>query len=122
MCCIHAACMLLPPSPQQKACLHAGDDILAVCLTSNFHATKAAVPHMLKAGWGRIINTGSMHALVASPYKSEHGAATGAAAAACVRVHACACLLVDGMAVARCHGGGVHAWCAAQVPARPRAR
>jgi 3-hydroxybutyrate dehydrogenase len=40
------------------------DDIIAVCLSSTFHATKAAVPHMLKHGWGRIINTGSMHALV----------------------------------------------------------
>lgn len=26
-------------------------------------------------GWGRIINTGSMHALVASPYKSAYNAA-----------------------------------------------
>lgn len=40
------------------------DDIIAVCLNSTFHATKHAVPHMLSAGWGRIINTGSMHALV----------------------------------------------------------
>ena len=30
---------------------------------------------MLKQGWGRIINTGSMHALVASPYKSAYNAA-----------------------------------------------
>lgn len=30
---------------------------------------------MLAAGWGRIINTGSMHALVASPYKSAYNAA-----------------------------------------------
>lgn len=28
-----------------------------------------------KEGWGRIINTGSMHALVASPYKSAYNAA-----------------------------------------------
>lgn len=51
------------------------DDIIAVCLSSAFHATKAAVPHMLNQGWGRIINTGSMHALVASPYKSAYNAA-----------------------------------------------
>ncbi len=30
---------------------------------------------MLAGGWGRIINTGSMHALVASPYKSAYNAA-----------------------------------------------
>lgn len=51
------------------------DDIIAVCLSSTFHATKAAVPHMLERGWGRIINTGSMHALVASPFKSAYNAA-----------------------------------------------
>lgn len=51
------------------------DDIMAVCLHSNFHASKAAIPYMQKAGWGRIINTGSMHALVASPFKSAYNAA-----------------------------------------------
>lgn len=51
------------------------DDIIAVCLSSAFHATKAALPFMLQEGWGRIINTGSMHALVASPYKSAYNAA-----------------------------------------------
>ena len=51
------------------------DAIIAVCLSSAFHTTKAALPGMLAAGWGRIINTGSMHALVASPYKSAYNAA-----------------------------------------------
>jgi NAD(P)-dependent dehydrogenase (short-subunit alcohol dehydrogenase family) len=51
------------------------DDIIAVCLNSAFHATKAALPYMHQQGWGRIINTGSMHALVASPYKSAYNAA-----------------------------------------------
>jgi len=44
--------------------------VIDVILNSTFHASKAALPHMLKQGWGRIVNTGSMHALVASPYKS----------------------------------------------------
>ena len=44
---------------------------------------------MLAAGWGRVINTGSMHALVASPYKSaynaaKHGIAGGRRATACL--------------------------------------
>ena len=51
------------------------DAIIAVCLSSAFHSTKAALPFMLEQGWGRIINTGSMHALVASPYKSAYNAA-----------------------------------------------
>lgn len=51
------------------------DAIMDVCLNSAFHATKAALPYMLEKQWGRIINTGSMHALVASPYKSAYNAA-----------------------------------------------
>lgn len=46
-----------------------------VCLNSTFHATKAALPGMVERGWGRVINTGSMHAIVASPYKSAYNAA-----------------------------------------------
>ena len=51
------------------------DAIIAVCLSSAFHATKAALPFMMEQEWGRVINTGSMHALVASPYKSAYNAA-----------------------------------------------
>ncbi len=49
--------------------------IIALNLSAAFHVMRAAVPHMRKAGWGRIINTGSAHALVASPYKSAYVAA-----------------------------------------------
>ncbi|KAK9799418.1 hypothetical protein WJX73_006608 [Symbiochloris irregularis] len=51
------------------------DAMIAITLSSAFHATKAALPMMLEKEWGRIINTGSMHALVASPYKSAYNAA-----------------------------------------------
>ncbi len=51
------------------------DAILAIILSSAFHTTKAALPGMKAKGWGRIINTGSMHSLVASPYKSAYNAA-----------------------------------------------
>ena len=51
------------------------DAMIAITLSSAFHATKAALPGMLDRQWGRIINTGSMHALVASPYKSAYNAA-----------------------------------------------
>src|SRR5690606_30427610 len=49
--------------------------IIAVDLSSAFHTTRAAVPHMKNAGWGRIINIASAHALVASPFKSAYVAA-----------------------------------------------
>jgi 3-hydroxybutyrate dehydrogenase len=49
--------------------------VLAIILSSAFHTTKAALPGMRAKGWGRIINTGSMHSLVASPYKSAYNAA-----------------------------------------------
>ena len=51
------------------------DAIIAINLTSAFHTTKAALPHMRKSGWGRIVNTASAHGLVASPFKSAYVAA-----------------------------------------------
>jgi 3-hydroxybutyrate dehydrogenase len=51
------------------------DALLAIILSSAFHTTKAVLPGMKAGGWGRIINTGSMHSLVASPYKSAYNAA-----------------------------------------------
>lgn len=49
--------------------------VVDVCLNAPFYCTRAAVPGMLDRGWGRVINTGSMHALVASPFKSAYNAA-----------------------------------------------
>lgn len=51
------------------------DLIIAINLTSAFHMTRLALPHMKSAGWGRIINLASAHALVASPFKSAYVAA-----------------------------------------------
>lgn len=51
------------------------DAILAINLSSTFHASKAAIPGMKKRGHGRIINIASVHGLVASPYKSAYVAA-----------------------------------------------
>ena len=48
------------------------DQIIAINLSSAFHAIRAAVPGMKKRKWGRIINTASAHALVASPFKSAY--------------------------------------------------
>ena len=51
------------------------DAILAINLSSNFHAIKAALPGMKGRGWGRIVNIASAHGLVASPFKSAYVAA-----------------------------------------------
>ena len=56
------------------------DAIIAINLTSAFHTIKAVTPGMKQRGWGRIINTASEHALVASPYKSAYVAAKHAIA------------------------------------------
>jgi 3-hydroxybutyrate dehydrogenase len=48
------------------------DQIIAINLSSAFHAMRAAVPGMKAKGWGRIINIASAHALVASPFKSAY--------------------------------------------------
>jgi 3-hydroxybutyrate dehydrogenase len=51
------------------------DQIIAINLSAAFHAIRAAVPGMKAKKWGRIINTASAHALVASPFKSAYVAA-----------------------------------------------
>jgi len=51
------------------------DRIIAINLSSAFHATKAVLPGMLARNWGRIINVASAHGLVASPNKSAYVAA-----------------------------------------------
>jgi 3-hydroxybutyrate dehydrogenase len=51
------------------------DAILALNLSSAFHATKALLPRMKARGYGRIINIASAHGLVASPFKSAYVAA-----------------------------------------------
>jgi 3-hydroxybutyrate dehydrogenase len=51
------------------------DAIIAINLSSAFHTTRLALPAMLDAGWGRIINVASVHGLVASAQKSAYVAA-----------------------------------------------
>ena len=42
------------------------DAVIAINLSANFHAIKAALPQMKSRNWGRIINIASVHGLVAS--------------------------------------------------------
>jgi 3-hydroxybutyrate dehydrogenase len=51
------------------------DAVLAINLSSAFHATRLALPAMQAAGWGRIINVASVHGLVGSAEKSAYVAA-----------------------------------------------
>jgi len=51
------------------------DQIIAINLSSSFHAIQAALPHMRARNWGRIINIASVHGLVASSNKIAYIAA-----------------------------------------------
>ncbi len=55
--------------------LDAWDRVIQINLTSCFQAIRAALPHMKKRGWGRIINVASAHGLVASAGKAAYVAA-----------------------------------------------
>ncbi len=61
---------LIEDFPQEK-----WDAVLAINLSAAFHAMKAAIPDMKQAGWGRIVNIASAHALVGSAQKSAYVAA-----------------------------------------------
>ena len=51
------------------------DAVIAINLSSNFHAIRAVIPQMRERNWGRIINIASTHGLVASVEKSAYVAA-----------------------------------------------
>jgi 3-hydroxybutyrate dehydrogenase len=51
------------------------DAVIAINLSSAFHATRLALPGMKARNWGRIINVASVHGLVASAEKVAYVAA-----------------------------------------------
>ncbi|HEX5481482.1 MAG TPA: 3-hydroxybutyrate dehydrogenase [Terriglobia bacterium] len=51
------------------------DYLISVMLTGTFLASRYALPHMMSAGRGRIINIASVHGLVASEFKAAYVAA-----------------------------------------------
>ena len=51
------------------------EHLIRVMLFGAFHLTKAVLPGMIARGWGRIVNMGSIHSLVASPDKAAYVAA-----------------------------------------------
>jgi 3-hydroxybutyrate dehydrogenase len=61
-----------------KTDLELWNRLLAVNLTGTFLATRAALPDMVAAGWGRVVNVASIAGLVGAPYitaycASKHG-------------------------------------------------
>ncbi len=59
-------------SPIEDFPIEKWDQIIAINLSSAFHAIRAATPGMKARKWGRIINTASAHSLVASPFKAAY--------------------------------------------------
>ena len=59
-------------APIEEFPLDKYDAIIAINMSSAFHLSRAAVPLMKAAKWGRIIATASAHSLVASPNKSAY--------------------------------------------------
>jgi 3-hydroxybutyrate dehydrogenase len=62
-------------APVEEFPVEKWDQILAINLSSAFHAIRIALPGMRSRNWGRIINIASAHGLVASPFKSAYVAA-----------------------------------------------
>jgi 3-hydroxybutyrate dehydrogenase len=62
-------------APIDEFPLDGWDAMIAIHLSATFHTTRLALPHMKERRWGRIVNMGSAHGLVASPYKAPYVAA-----------------------------------------------
>lgn len=62
-------------SPVAAFAVEKWDAILAVNLSAVFHCSRLALPEMRRRGWGRIVNTASVHGLVASINKCAYVAA-----------------------------------------------
>ena len=62
-------------APVDELSIEDWDRVRTISLDASFQTIKAAIPNMVKNGFGRIINISSVHGLVASPYKSAYVAA-----------------------------------------------
>jgi 3-hydroxybutyrate dehydrogenase len=62
-------------APVEDLPMEKWEQIIAINLSSAFYAIKAALPHMRRRSWGRIVNIASAHGLVASPTKAAYVAA-----------------------------------------------
>ncbi|WP_140721117.1 3-hydroxybutyrate dehydrogenase [Pseudomonas sp. Hp2] len=62
-------------APLEEFPMEQWDLLVQVMLTGVARLTRAVLPGMRERGFGRIVNIGSIHSLVASPYKSAYIAA-----------------------------------------------
>jgi 3-hydroxybutyrate dehydrogenase len=62
-------------SPLEDFPMTKWDYLLQVILVGTARMTRAVLPDMRSRGFGRIVNIGSIHSMVASPYKSAYVAA-----------------------------------------------
>jgi 3-hydroxybutyrate dehydrogenase len=62
-------------APLEQFPIEKWDYLIQVMLTGVARLTRAVLPGMRQRGFGRIVNMGSIHSLVASPYKSAYVAA-----------------------------------------------
>jgi 3-hydroxybutyrate dehydrogenase len=62
-------------APLEEFSMETWSLLVAVMLTGVARLTRAVLPGMRRRGYGRIINMGSIHSLVASPFKSAYVAA-----------------------------------------------
>ena len=62
-------------APVEEFPVEKWDAVIAIDLSAAFHAIRAALPHMKRRRWGRIVNIASAHGLVASVHKAAYVAA-----------------------------------------------
>eukprot|EP00123_Amoebidium_parasiticum_P015214 comp22838_c0_seq1/m.35953 comp22838_c0_seq1/g.35953 ORF comp22838_c0_seq1/g.35953 comp22838_c0_seq1/m.35953 type:complete len:272 (-) comp22838_c0_seq1:356-1171(-) len=62
-------------APVEEFAVERWDSVIAINLSSVFHTTRLAIPHMKQANWGRIINIASVHGLIGSVGKTAYVAA-----------------------------------------------
>jgi 2-hydroxycyclohexanecarboxyl-CoA dehydrogenase len=65
---------IAPFEPFLKIDSESFDRVIAVNLKGTFECCQAVVPHMLEAGWGRIVNIASSSAQTGSPYQVHYSA------------------------------------------------
>ena len=65
---------IAPFEPFLKISSESFDRVIAVNLKGTFECCQAVVPHMLEAGWGRIVNIASSSAQTGSPYQVHYSA------------------------------------------------
>jgi len=66
-------------NPLKRLTLEEWNRVLAVNVTGTFLLTKALMPDMLDAGWGRVVNVASLAGLIGAKYMSAYTASKHAA-------------------------------------------